>query len=254
MRVFRFASFFLFILIGFTTGIARSAQSPKIDIIWATDTWEGFTNRDGTGIYHEIFSKIFEHSPYHVSIQYLPWKRALHQVVINKAQVSGALPKSNKYLFADLPILTQPLSILTQADQSLSLAQIQTLVGVWPLTYAEELMQSDISQYLDGITAQYRADAIALLQKNKVDYYLDIRSILELHLANLPLEEQSKYHIQDLSTLNLYLIFSDDEQGRVLKKYYDETTQQLLENNTLQPIYKKYNLSLKLDEKISHSH
>ncbi|MDT0602709.1 transporter substrate-binding domain-containing protein [Thalassotalea sp. W431] len=217
--------------------------------MWATDSWEGFTNRDGTGIYHEIFNKVFEHSPYNVSVQYLPWKRALNQVAINQAQVSGALPKSDKYLFADLPILTQPLSILTRAKQPLSLTQIKTLVGVWPLTYTEQLMQSDISQFLDGITAHYRADAMALLQKNKVDYYLDIRSILELHLASLPIEQQSHYQIQDLSTLNLYLIFSKDEQGIALKKYYDTTTKQLLEHNTLQAIYKKYNLSIKVDDK-----
>ena len=179
----------------------------------------------------------------------MPWKRALHQVTINKAQVSGALPKSDKYLFADLPILTQPLSILTRSEQPFSFDKIQTLLGVWPLTYAEQFMQSDISHYLNGITAQYRPDAIVLLQKNKVDYYLDIRSILELHLASLPIEEQSHYHIQDLSTLNLYLIFSNDEQGKALKKYYDETTTRLLESNTLQPIYKKYNLSIKVDDK-----
>ncbi|WP_349254880.1 MULTISPECIES: transporter substrate-binding domain-containing protein [Thalassotalea] len=200
-------------------------------------------------MYHEIFNKVFEHSPYNVSVQYLPWKRALNQVAINQAQVSGALPKSDKYLFADLPILTQPLSILTRAKQPLSLTQIKTLVGVWPLTYTEQLMQSDISQFLDGITAHYRADAMALLQKNKVDYYLDIRSILELHLASLPIEQQSHYQIQDLSTLNLYLIFSKDEQGIALKKYYDTTTKQLLEHNTLQAIYKKYNLSIKVDDK-----
>jgi polar amino acid transport system substrate-binding protein len=229
--------------------MATSAQSPKIEIIWATDTWQGFTNQDGTGIYHEIFNKIFEHSPYKVSTQYLPWKRALHQVAINKAQVSGALPKSDKYLFASLPILTQPLSIITRAKPPLSFEKIQSLVGVWPLTYAEQFMQSEISHYLNGITAQNRPDAMVLLQKNKVDYYLDIRSILERHLASLPTQEQSHYHIQDLSTLNLYLIFSDDEQGRALKKYYDETTTRLLENNTLQAIYKKYNLSIKIDDK-----
>ncbi|GAA6203243.1 hypothetical protein NBRC116600_00400 [Thalassotalea sp. SU-HH00458] len=117
------------------------------------------------------------------------------------------------------------------------------------MTYTEQLMQSDISQFLDGITAHYRADAMALLQKNKVDYYLDIRSILELHLASLPIEQQSHYQIQDLSTLNLYLIFSKDEQGIALKKYYDTTTKQLLEHNTLQAIYKKYNLSIKVDDK-----
>lgn len=251
MHIIRISSCLLFIILGLYANNVKSAQSSYINIIWATDTWEGFTSRDGTGIYHEIFTKVFEQSPYKISIEYLPWKRALHQVEINKAHISGALPKSNKYLFADMPILTQPLSIITHIKKPLNLESIKALVGVWPISYVEQLMQSDISPYLNGITAQYRSDAMALLQNNKVDYYLDIRAQLEFHLTTLPKKEQSNYYIQDLSTLNLYLIFSNDDKGRSLKKYYDETTKHLLEENILQPIYKKYNLNIEINESLA---
>lgn len=242
------SSCILLLIIGLWSSNVNSAQTSKIDIVWSTDSWPGFTNQDGTGFYHEIFAQIFDHSPYNITVEYLPWKRALHQVEINKAHISGALPKNSKYLFADIPILTQPLSIITRSEAPLTLAEIKKLVGVWPITYIEEFRQSDIFPHLNGISAQYRPDAMALLQKNKVDYYVDIRSLLESQLAALPNDQQNNYYIHDLSTLNLYLIFSNDEQGKALKRFYDATTKRLLAENILQPIYDKYHLTINVDD------
>lgn len=248
MHMKHVSSYILLLIISLWANNVKSTQTPKVDVIWATDSWPGFTDRDGTGFYHEIFARIFDQSPYKISVEYLPWKRALHQVELKKAHVSGALPKNSKYLFADMPILTQPLSIITHSKTPLTLAAIKELVGVWPVTYVEEFKQSDIFPYLNGVPAQYRPDAMALLQKKKVDYYLDIRSLLESQLAALPREQLNNYHIHDLSTLNLYLIFSNNEQGKALKQFYDSTTKRLLAENILQPIYKKYNLTITVNE------
>ncbi|GAA5131475.1 substrate-binding periplasmic protein [Thalassotalea piscium] len=222
---------------------AKSDQVKDTDIIWATDTWINFTNKDGTGFYHEVMAKVFEGSAYNLTVEYLPWKRSLFYVKTNKANVSGALPKNDEYLFADIPILIQPLSILTRtSNQNLTLDQIQHLVGVYPEMHFDEVMQPDIVSYINGVSAHNRQDALALLQKGKVDYYLDARTVLEIKLASLPKEEQEKYHLQDLSKLSLYLVFSKDEKGRALKKYYDNTTKRLLADNELQPLYQKYHL------------
>lgn len=225
--------------------LVKSEHNPNAtDIIWVTDAWQNYTNEDGTGLYHELFETIFKDSPFSIHVKYLPWKRALRQVGKKKAQISGALPHSDKYLFADIPILTQPISILCpKTAGNLTLEKISSLVGVWPQTYAEELMQPAISKHINGVSAHYRKDAMFLIKMKKVDYYIDIRPMLEMHLSELPETEQQQYQIQDLTKLNLFLIFSDDLTGRALKRYYDRKTQQLLEQNILQTIYQKYHLS-----------
>jgi|TARA_R110000772_G_scaffold89029_2_gene184756 hypothetical protein len=220
-----------------------------IDVIWVTDNWQNYTNKDGTGLYHEMFEAIFQHSPYNIHLKYLPWKRALREIETKKANISGALPNNGKYLFANLPILTQPISILIPKTKSdLTLQQISNLVGVWPEVYTEEIIQPSISPYINGVSAHYREDAVNLLKNKKVDYYIDIRSMLEVQLASLPTIEQQQYQIQNLASLKLFLVFSDDSKGRALKRFYDIRTQTLLDKHILQNIYQKYHVNFSYPE------
>lgn len=224
-------------------------KEEKIDIIWVTEAWKNYTNEDGTGLYHELFEVIFHNSPYNIQVKYLPWKRALREIETKQANISGALPKNGKYLFADIPILTEPISILRQKTEThLTLQKISKLVGVWPQQYANEILFPSIVPYINGVGADYRKDALHLLKIKKVDYYLDIRTMLEIQLALWPESEQQKYYIQDLATSKLYLVFSDDPKGKALKHYYDTKTKALLDQNILQKIYQKYQLSFPLFE------
>lgn len=250
MKIKRNFNLLLLTLFVFCSFFAKSEQkAATIDVIWVTDTWQNYTNKDGTGLYHELINTIFQNSPYNIHVEYLPWKRALREIDLKKANISGALPNNGQYLFADIPILTQAISILLPKTESdLTLQQISNLVGVWPEIYAKEILRPAISNYINGVTASYRKDAINLLQNKKVDYYIDIRSMLEVQLASLPKTEQQQYHIQDLTSLKLFLFFSDDEKGRALKRYYDTKTQALLEHNILQNIYKKYHLKFTYPE------
>lgn len=224
-------------------------KEEKINVIWVTDTWQNYTNRDGTGLYHELFETIFQHSPYNIQVKYLPWKRALREIETKQANISGALPNNEKYLFADVPILTEPISILLQKTETdLTLQKISNLVGVWPQRYEEEILLPSILPYINGVSADFRENAIHLLKVKKVDYYLDIRTMLETQLASWPEAEQKKYYIQDLATSKLFLVFSDDPKGKALKRYYDTKTQALLDQNILQKIYQKYQLNFSLSE------
>ena len=220
-----------------------------IDVIWVTESWQNYTNKDGTGLYHELFNTVFQHSPYNIHVKYLPWNRALREIETKKANISGALPNNGKHLFSNMPIITQPISILVSKTKSdLTQQQISNLMGVWPQFYAEEIIQPSISPYINGVSAHYRKDALNLLQMKKVDYYIDIRSMLEMQLASLPITEQERYHIQDLSILKLFLIFSDDPKGKNLKLYYDKRVQALLDQNILQNIYQKYHVNFSYPE------
>lgn len=236
------------ILISILSFNATSFSAKSIDIIWVTESWPEYTNKDGTGLYHELLSRIFAQSPYNITVKYLPWRRALNQVAKNEAQISGALPLNDLYLFASVPILTQPISILVNVNsQQFSLQQLAGLIGTWPEMYEHELMQPQIAPYINAITSKDRADALKLLINSKVDYYLDIKPMLEAQLATLPAEQQQNYQIQNLSTLNLYLIFSNDEKGRAVREYYDSQTKLLLSKNILQSIYQKYHITPPLE-------
>lgn len=236
---FLFCSFF----------VSSEDNEAKIDVIWVTEAWHNYTNRDGSGLYHELLDTIFQDSPYKIQVKYLPWKRALREIENKQANISGALPNNGKYLFADIPILTEPISILVlKSETELTLKKVSKLVGVWPQKYAEEILLPSIQPYINGVSADYRKDALHLIKMKKVDYYLDIRSMLEEQLALWPEAEQQKYYIQDLATSKLFLVFSDDSKGKALKQYYDKKTQTLLEQKILQKIYKKYHLNLSLPE------
>ncbi|WP_206483654.1 transporter substrate-binding domain-containing protein [Thalassotalea sp. G2M2-11] len=223
----------------------QAIQIDKTEISWATEEWPNYTDRDGSGFYHELFNTIFAKSPYTLTVQYVPWKRAINHVSENKAHLTGALPKGKNYNYAEQPVLTQPISILIKHDASInSLVQLSTQLGTWPERYKTELFQPEIAPYIKGVGSQQRKGALNLLINDKVQYYLDIRSMIEAQLTNLSAEQRKNYRIIDLSSLNLYFIFSEDKQGQAVKRFYDHAFQQLLSEGVLQEIYNKYQIAI----------
>ncbi len=63
-------------------------QSHAETITVVTDTWENYTNPDGTGFYLDVLREVFPASRYSLQVEYLPYKRTITMVEQGKADIT----------------------------------------------------------------------------------------------------------------------------------------------------------------------
>lgn len=78
------------------------------------------------------------------------------------------------------------------------------------------------------------------MRHKRVDYFIDVRTILSTHLAKQV--DREDFTLIDISHLNLYMAFSNDERGRKVATLFDQRFSQLTATGKLQEIYAKYDL------------
>jgi polar amino acid transport system substrate-binding protein len=85
-----------------------------------------------------------------------------------------------------------------------------------------------------------RAKGLKLLEKGRLDFFLDDQRELELEVAkgNVNADE---FAYKTLMNLNIYPAFANNERGQQLSKIYDEGFAKLLEAGEIKKLYKKWN-------------
>lgn len=221
------------------------SQQKEIEppIRWATDSWPNYTDKDGSGLYHELMSSVF-HSGHELNVQYAPWLRALELVKSGNADFTGAMPLNSNYVMSQHIVLSQPISVLIKKAylDSEILTQLPELVGVWRSGYRNELLSGELKSKVKGVPTESTESGFNLVRHNRVDYLIDVRTILTTHLAKQP--DKSEFELVDIGSLNLYMAFSKSERGKRIAKLFDSRVTELKKSGKLAEIYNKYQQTL----------
>lgn len=228
-----------------TLYLLNSALANAETIRWVTESWENYTNKDGSGLYHDIVKAVF--AEHQLDIAYVPWKRSLHEVKNGTADMTGATSFVDGYITPDYPILATPISILFNKKNMsyTNLSSLENKVAVWGSPYEDELILKSIKAYINGFSVQERKTAYKLLLSGRADYFLDSGGLHQAWLNNI--EAQSKgelqaanFQLEDIGQLNLYLIFTNNVRGQRLKSIFDSGIDKLIQEGQLRKIYEKY--------------
>jgi ABC-type amino acid transport substrate-binding protein len=214
-------------------------------IRWVTESWESFTNEDGSGLYNEIVRAAFD--GHQVEIINMPWKRSLLEVKNGTADMTGATNFINGYITPRYPMLASPVSILFYSDKInfTDLPSLTNYVGVWASPYEEELFLGIDKALFSGFSVQERETAYKMLVSGRADYFLDAKPLHQAWLENQKLQSKgtiraSDYELKDIRRLNLFMIFSDNARGKQLKDIFDKGMAKLRQKGQLRNIYAKY--------------
>ena len=214
-------------------------------IRWVTESWKNYTNKDGSGLYHDIVQAVF--AEHQLAIVYMPWKRALLKVKNGKADMAGATSFVEGYTRPDIAILATPISILFHKDNMnfSTIASLQNHVAVWASPYEDELFSSANRPFIKGFSVQEREIAYKLLLSGRADYFLDAKSLHQAWLQRLAVRSKGKlqasdYQLVDIEQLQLYMIFTKNKRGQRLKEIFEQGMSKLIQNDQLGKIYEKY--------------
>ncbi|MGS2721268.1 substrate-binding periplasmic protein [Paraglaciecola aestuariivivens] len=222
-----------------------STLSQAESIRWVTESWQNYTNKDGTGLYNDIIKAVFKE--HQLQVDHVSWKRSLLEVKNGSADMTGATSVTQGYLSPNNAILAPPISILLIKDRLdfQDMGSLQNYVAVWASPYEEEIIPKHYKSLIKGFSVLERKTAYKMLLSGRADYFVDTKALHQAWLDNYQTEpnelaERKEFELHDISSLKLYMIFTNNQRGQKLKILFDQGMRDLAKNGELSKIYAKY--------------
>lgn len=214
------------------------AEEPQT-LVSAGPSWDRFTNKDGSGLYHDLIREIF--SGYTIQHLYVPTVQANKMVANGRADIKMCETKEIESLvLAKLPMYENDFYALyikknEQADEPISLENKRL---VWRDGYYS---QDDFSVPITFTEVRNGSSALEMIIYGRADFYIDDLSLIEQSFEDLGKEfDRQLFGLKIAGTRKYYPVFADTEHGNMLKTHYEQEIKRLLTEGTLQHIYERY--------------
>ncbi|CAB1056831.1 hypothetical protein D1BOALGB6SA_1570 [Olavius sp. associated proteobacterium Delta 1] len=225
-----------------STSIPAIAGNNPTEIIMASEEWTNATNRDGTGLYWDIFRAVFEPvgiktkfiiQSYNGSVKLVKKNRVDAAVGIYPDPIQGAL--FSQYPFVKDYVLG--LFKKNRLNQWNGQESLQNKKVAWIKGYS-------FDEYLEipVLKREFPNRDIILrrLDNDQVDFFLDTRNDME-SVLNKGIIEVSQYTVETVLELDRYLIFSDNQKGKKLKNIFDSRFPLLVKSGEIERLLAKWN-------------
>jgi polar amino acid transport system substrate-binding protein len=219
-----------------------SAYSEKIDSInIATEEWEDCTNSDLTGLYFDIIRAVYDPEKIKLNAKILPYARSVEEVKSKKADafIGSYINEVKSVLYPKWHFSADDVEACFLAGSGKSWAGEKTLAGKKVAWLREYNYDKYLAPALSPVIVDKRENAINLLLKNRIDYYLDAKSDIEATIEEMGLDRK-KFDIRLIKYLNLYVCFADTPKGKSLRTIWDKNMEKLIKSGMLKPIFEKW--------------
>jgi len=225
-----------------SSSIPAVAGSKPTEIIMASEEWTNATNRDGTGLYWDIFRAVYEPvgvktkfiiQSYNGSVRLVKKNRVDAAVGIYPDLIQGAL-------FSQYPFVKDYVLVLFKKEklnqwngqESLQNKKVAWIKGY---SYDEFLEVPIIKKELNK-----RENILRQLDGDQIDFYMDTRNDMESVLSK-GIVEVSRYTVESILELDRYLVFADNRKGKKLKKIFDYRFPRLVKSGEIERLLAKWN-------------
>ena len=242
MTAFKKIFVIVLLLILCSSCIPANAGNNPTEIIMASEEWTNATNRDGTGLYWDIFRAVYEPlgiktkfiiQSYEGSVKLVKKNRVDAAVGIYPDPIQGAL-------FSQYPFVKDYVLVLfkkNKLNQWNGQESLQNKKVAWIKGYAYD-------DYLEVpvIKKEFsnRDSILRHLENDQVDFFLDTRNDME-SVLNKDIVEVSRYTVETVLELDRYLVFADNQKGRKLKKIFDYRFPDLVKSGEIERLFAKWN-------------
>lgn len=223
-------------------GIAEEIR----EIRWATPEWENYTDKDGSGFYNELMSRIFESRQITLIRSYVPWKRALVMVQNGDADMTGTENPNETYLQSTYPIFQSIESVWFKKSiikEWKGLESLKGRKGVWYQGYLESAPE-ELIPFLQGRDVRTRIQAVKVVVNERgADYYFDNKDQMmrTIQSADIPLN-LDEYQIETVYIGEMNWQFHKSERGEKIRAIFDQGFKELYCSGELLQLYEKWQL------------
>ncbi len=228
----------------YTTGVA-STEIKSINVV--TESWDKYTNLDGSGLFLDITRTIFEPYGIDIKIDYYPYKRALHLLKHNNADAMFGTYSANKekksYNFTPLkPIdIERTVAVFKKSKsnpwQGVNSLRNRSLAWVRGYDYHDNL-NLDIKKFAEVNDTQ---QGLKMLAVGRFDFFLDHFGELNDTINKTNFNKET-YQIETVIEENIYMAFTNTDKGKRLAQMFDQGIDKLSNSGKLKALYSKYDI------------
>lgn len=236
--------FLLFVLL-FSIPIFGQTPEKVTTIHVATPEWEDYTEKDGTGVYFDVLRAVYEPVGITLTYEIVPWKRAKEMVERNSADALLGEFYNKDLFMSRYPIDFDETSVIFKKSKIGAWNGIQTLAGktfVWLRGYDYHVEPEIAGIQIKWHEVDSTEQALKMLEKDRVDGYLDTTNEIEFYRDKLQLDA-ALYQIEPLWTRDLYIQFARTKNAERLLAIYDQRIPQLLADGTLKKFFEQRGLA-----------
>jgi len=215
-------------------------------ITFSTESWKDATNKDGTGLYWDIFRAVYEPKGYTVKPKIRSYEGAVN-LIKNKrvdVMVGSYIDEIEKVIYPKNYFavdIVQAIHLKESKNEWNGLESINNKIVGWIKGYSyhdylpEESLKNTAVNRLHN-----RNTAFTLLSEKRLDYFIDAKADLsDFFNAN------ARYNAEDFERdtileLKLYIVFTNDEKGKKLAEIFDDRFSLLLAGGEIKKMYEKY--------------
>ncbi len=221
----------------------------KIDqISIVSESWDKYSNLDGSGLFLDISRAIFEPQGISLEIEYIPYKRALHRLKVQTADAMygtySAEKEGKDYLITPRsPIDIEQTVAIYKATDSLNwhgVATMENLRLAWVRGYDyHENLPIEIKNFTEVTNSEQGLD---MLKVGRFDFFLDHAGELYDTIKRIGFKT-SDYQSNIVLEENVYMAFANNHKGKKLSEIYDKEFERLKKSGELKAIFDQYDIN-----------
>ena len=232
------------IMLSILTWLPAKAANNITEIVIASEEWEDATNKDGTGLYWDIFRAVYEPENIQVKTEIRSYAGSVEMVKQQKADamVGAYKDEVDDALFPQYHFDADVVQAVFKKGKVAEFKGQESLSGkkvAWIKGYGYD-------EYLDVPVSKNefdrRADIIRVLGRDRVDFFLEAKAEI-VDCIEKGLIDPASYEIVTVLKLNLYLAFTNNARGQRLKEIFDTRFPQLVASGEIKRLYAKWDMA-----------
>jgi len=214
------------------------AQDVPGKIMLASEEWNDYTNKDGTGLAWDVLRQVFEPAGIKVQTRSVPYTRSVG--LAQRGEVDGWV---GSYRDEAEDVLYPHWNFDSDHIYALGLAStpaptVATL-GNYRLAWVRGYKYEEYLPNVHRFNQIERRDGILpMLEHARADFYID--ALTEARYVLSQADEPSKFALTPIAELPLYIGFADNERGRGLMAVFDQRMAALVKSGELKPIFERW--------------
>ncbi|MDF1879975.1 transporter substrate-binding domain-containing protein [Sulfurimonas sp. MAG313] len=227
----------VFILLFLFISSCVFAEDSK-EIIIASESWKGATNRDGSGLYWKVLEKVYLPLGYTIIKKHKNYEASKAMVHSNNADIYlGAYKNENS--FANYPkyYFDQDIVLVVYRSDSIEKWEGQKSLNGMTVGW---IRGYDYNKYLDTNIqvkeSNNRSNGLKQLKSQRLDAFLDDRRKLKPYLKRAKLSP-TLFKQKIIFQLKFYPAFTQTPKGRKLMKIWDERMKILIKTEDFKRLY-----------------
>ena len=208
-------------------------------ITFASEEWQYATNKDGTGLYWDIFRAVFEPEGYTIETKLCTYDASVRMVETQKvdAMVGAYEDEFEKGIFPQMHFAVDEVQAMYRKGeigewQGVNAIQNKTVAWIKGYSY-DDYLDPDLVRTLDIKRVLDRKAIFRMVDAGKVNVVLDATSdITDFFKANSEYDENN-YERNTFLELKLFTVFAQTDKGKALADIFDRRFKELVQSGAI---------------------